>query len=97
MKRIVGKSRKDEAGDENGVAENCHKSFTSQLDQRSNKECDEAPSSKKNGKYGCLETIKKVNASQDSFAYLLTQCQMLHLPAQWALSGKRQTWRQRGS
>ena len=43
VKSVGGEGGANEAGNEDGVAENCHKSFTSQLDQRSDKEGSDAP------------------------------------------------------
>ena len=48
VKSVGGKGRRNEAGNEDGVAENCNESFTFQLDQRSHKESCDAPCSKKN-------------------------------------------------
>ena len=48
VKSVGGEGGGNEAGNEDRVAENCHKSFTFQFDQRSDKESSDAPCSKKN-------------------------------------------------
>ena len=48
VKSAGGKGRGYEAGDEDGVAQNCNESFTFQRNQRSHKEGCDAPCSKKN-------------------------------------------------